>query len=124
MSSESTNFSVLARSKHMSSRDNCSLRRWVLLQNSIIWSSPCSSVTTIDKTDVNPVYYEDDEVCIEEEADSFMFPDASRLNTCGGADAVTTSEAEWLDSLLETLGDEVAVSPWTSRTVRRPRTTS
>lgn len=89
-----------------SSRDNCSLHRWVLLKNSIIRSTPSSSVTTLDKTDVNPVYYEDDEVCFEEEADSFMFPDASRLNTCGGADAVTTSEAEWLDSLLETLGDE------------------
>lgn len=45
-------------------------------------------------------------MCYEEEADSFMFPDASRLNTCGGADAVTASEAEWLDSLLETLGYE------------------
>jgi hypothetical protein len=92
-----------------SSRDNCSLHRWVLLKNSIIRSSPSSSATTLDKTDVNPVYTtyeEDDEVCFVEEADSFMFPDASRLNACGGADAVTTSEAEWLDLLLETLGDE------------------
>ena len=92
-----------------SSRDNCSLHRWVLLKNSIIRSPPSSSATTLDKTDVNPVYTpceEDVEVCFEEEADSFMFPDASRLNACGGTDAVTTSEAQWLDSLLETLGDE------------------
>lgn len=113
MSSESPDLSTLARSKlHLSaSRDSCSLHRWVLLKNSIVRSSPSNSATALDKTDVNHVYppdegdNEDEEVCCEEEADSFMFPDASRLSTCGGAD-VNASEAEWLDSLLETLGDE------------------
>jgi hypothetical protein len=87
------------------------LHRWVLLKNSIIQSSSSSPSTSAVKNDVNDVLLpdegdnEDEEVCSEEEADSFMFPDASKLNSCGGPD-VNASEAEWLDSLLETLGDE------------------
>jgi hypothetical protein len=114
MSSELPDLSTLARSKmHLSvgGRDSYSLHRWVLLKNSIIRSSSSSSTSAaaiLDKTDVNSPDEgdnEDEEVCCEEEADSFMFPDASKLNSCGGPD-VNASEAEWLDSLLETLGDE------------------
>jgi hypothetical protein len=111
MSSESPDLSILARSKlHLSVGGKDSLHRWVLLKNSIIRSSSSqpTSPVVLDKTDANPPDEgdnEDEEVCCEEEADSFMFPDASKLNSCGGAD-VNASEAEWLDSLLETLGDE------------------
>jgi len=115
MSSESPNISTLARSKlHLSvgGKDSYSLHRWVLLKNLIIRSSsPSTNAVILHKTDVNTVCSpdegdnEDEEVCCEEEADSFMFPDASKLNSCGGPD-VNVSEAEWLDSLLETLGDE------------------
>lgn len=46
-----------------------------------------------------------DEEVGSEEGDSFMFPDAGKL--VGGHPAVVNSpEAEWLDSLLETLADE------------------
>ncbi|KAG9318517.1 TCP-1/cpn60 chaperonin family-domain-containing protein [Chiua virens] len=45
---------------------------------------------------------EDEDGGMLEESDSFMFPDASKLIPRGGVD-ITVSEAEWLDSLLETL---------------------
>lgn len=117
MSTESSDLSTLARSKlHLSvgGKDNCSLHRWVLLKNSIVRSSsssPTTPTTPLDKSPINHVYSsdegsnEDEEVCCDEETDSFMFPDASKLNSCGEA-GVTSSEAEWLDSLLETLGDD------------------
>jgi len=112
MSSESTDLPTLARSKlHQAVGGKDSLHRWVLLKNSLIRSTTSPSPVVLDKAEVNHTYppdegdNEDEEVCCEEEADSFMFPDASKLNGCGGADA-NASEAEWLDSLLETLGDE------------------
>jgi len=114
MPPQSSDLSTLARSKlqlSVSNKDSYSLHRWVLLKNSIIQSSSSSPSTSAVKNDVNDVLLpdegdnEDEEVCSEEEADSFMFPDASKLNSCGGPDA-NASEAEWLDSLLETLGDE------------------
>jgi len=105
-----SNLSSLARSKlHLSvgAKDNCSLHRWVLLKNSIIQSSPATA-TTVVTDHPNPVYSfangEDEEVC-SEEGDSFMFPDAGKLvgsHTAG----INSSEAAWLDSLLEILGDE------------------
>jgi hypothetical protein len=111
MSSESPDLSVLARSKlHLSVGGKDSLHRWVLLKNSILRSSSSqpTSPVVLHKTDAilpDEGDNEDEEVCCEEEADSFMFPDASKLNSCGGTD-VNASEAEWLDSLLETLGEE------------------
>jgi len=112
--SEPSNLFSLARSKlHLSvgGKDNCSLHRWVLLKNSIIQSSSVTATAAV--TDYpNPVYSlvngEDDDPEEEmgsEEGDSFMFPDAGKF--VGGHTAVVnSSEAEWLDSLLETLGDE------------------
>ncbi|RDB24039.1 hypothetical protein Hypma_008746 [Hypsizygus marmoreus] len=112
--SDTTNLFSLARSKlHVSvgGKDSCSLHRWVLLKNSIIRSpSVPSSPSASDYPDVNSEYAVDDEADEEEEVnseelDSFMFPDAGKL--VGGSTAdVTASEAEWLDSLLETLGDD------------------
>jgi len=79
------------------------LHRWVLLKNSIIRSLPLTaSTTSIDNPDVNSPDEVDDE---DDEADSFMFPDGGKLADARAEDD-NASEAEWLDSLLETLGDE------------------
>ncbi|GLB35381.1 putative anaphase-promoting complex, cyclosome, subunit 3 [Lyophyllum shimeji] len=101
--SDATNLFTMARSKlHVSvgSRDSCSLHRWVLLKNSII-ASPCIP-SSPPVTDANSV---DDDAEDAEELDSFMFPDAGKLVSGPSAD-VNASESEWLDSLLETLGDD------------------
>ncbi|KAF5387127.1 hypothetical protein D9615_001842 [Tricholomella constricta] len=95
----------MARSKlHVSvgSRDSCSLHRWVLLKNSIISSPsipPGSSVSDVNSAD------EDTDDADDLDSDSFMFPDAGKLVSSPSAD-VNASEAQWLDSLLETLGDD------------------
>lgn len=115
MSSQSPNLFTLARSKlHLSvgGKDSCSLHRWVLLKNSIIRSNPLTtSSAAAEEADVNHVYPPshgdeyDEEVSTEEEADSFLFPDAGKF-VDNRATNVNASEAEWLDSLLETLGDD------------------
>jgi len=85
------------------------LHRWVLLKNSIIRSPHLTtSTTSIDNLDANHIYSpeeadDDDEV---DEADSFMFPDGGKLVDARVEENDNASEAEWLDSLLETLGDE------------------
>jgi hypothetical protein len=83
----------------------------VLLKNSLLRSQP--SASTVDKTDLHCVDSSTgDEEEIEdeeeyEESDSFLFPDAGKLLDDSEED-VSSSEAQWLDSLLETLvcGDE------------------
>lgn len=111
MSAEYPTLFTMAHSKlhaAIGGKDNCNLHRWVLLKNSVFRSqspptpsalngpsSPvcvCSEGVADDEEDRGEV----------EESDSFMFPDASKLIPQGGAD-MTASEAEWLDSLLETL---------------------
>lgn len=104
MSSASSSFStlsVLARSKMQSVfgsgvKDSSSLHRWVLLKNSLV-TSPSSLPMKSDEAPAAVLSagepYEDE----DEESDSFMFP------LIDGQDA---SESEWLDSLLETLGDD------------------
>ncbi|KAF7295068.1 hypothetical protein MIND_01045100 [Mycena indigotica] len=93
----STNLSTLARSKlsrvpsSSDSKDSFSLHRWVLLKNSIIQTLP---------PPVNALPAQHDEA--DDELDSFMFPDAGNLMESPAA----ASEAAWLDSLLETLGEE------------------
>jgi hypothetical protein len=85
------------------------LHRWVLLKNSIIRSLPLTtSPTSIVNPDVNHVYSPDeaDEEEEVDEADSFMFPDGGKLVDARAEENDNASEAEWLDSLLETLGDE------------------
>ncbi|OBZ75113.1 hypothetical protein A0H81_04529 [Grifola frondosa] len=77
-------------------KDSCSLHRWVLLKNSIIRSHPSDATPAAsDKADVSYVRHDEDEGRDEEE-DAFMFPDPSGGN----------SENQWLDSLLETFGDD------------------
>ncbi|KIJ69355.1 hypothetical protein HYDPIDRAFT_36423 [Hydnomerulius pinastri MD-312] len=110
MSAESSNLFTMARNKlHMTvgGRDNCSLHRWVLLKNSMFRSQPAPSPVAVtgppSPISVFSEHDEDDEDDGEvEESDSFMFPDASNLVVHGGTD-MNASEAEWLDSLLETL---------------------
>jgi hypothetical protein len=83
----------------------------VLLKNSILRSQPLVATTSAaNKTDVPPPNtipgegeYDDDEE--EEETDSFLFPDAGKLLD-SSEKTVSTPEAQWLDSLLETLVDE------------------
>lgn len=103
----STLFS-LARSKlqlSVSNKDNCSLHRWVLLKNSI--NSPTlSSSASSDLPDAHHTYSEDDddEVLGSVTAHTYMFPDAGKF--AESQPEAQTSEAQWLDSLLETLGDD------------------
>ncbi|KII89064.1 hypothetical protein PLICRDRAFT_40706 [Plicaturopsis crispa FD-325 SS-3] len=114
MSSQSTSLFSLARSKlHLSVGGKCdgSLHRWVLLKNSIIKSPPKGTEPQPDVNSVNchgdAEEEDDEEDDVDEEADSFMFPDAGKLvNDDEDARLTDASEAEWLDSLLETLGDE------------------
>lgn len=78
---------------------SCSLHRWVLLKNSIrsTLSSPTSSTLVSPVSDIS---FEEETVDVgldeSEETDSFLFPQK----------LPDASEAEWLDSLLESLGDE------------------
>ena len=110
MSAEYPNLFTMARSKlhaAIGGKDNCNLHRWVLLKNSVFrsQSSPTPSVLNSPSSPLC-VFSEDvadDEVSSElDESDAFMFPDASKLIPRGGTD-MSVSEAEWLDSLLETL---------------------
>jgi hypothetical protein len=109
----STLFS-LARSKlqlSVSHKDNCSLHRWVLLKNSI--NSPSSlSSSAASTSDLSQHSYseEDDDESSDEVLGSvtdhtFMFPDAGNFADHSPKDA-QSSEAQWLDSLLESLGDD------------------
>ncbi|KAJ7063146.1 hypothetical protein C8F01DRAFT_59112 [Mycena amicta] len=98
-----SNLFALARSKlSADSKDSFSLHRWVLLKNSIIQPLPSSAQT------VSPTPPPDDDDG-DYESDAFMFPDGGKLME-GISSEAAASEAAWLDSLLETLGeDDVSV---------------
>jgi len=105
MSAEPVDLSTMARSKLHSAMGG-SLHRWVLLKNSIFRPprTPYEPSVATSSSYSKHIYIssddrdnEDDDE--EEELDSFMFPDASKLVGAGAS----TSEAEWLDSLLESL---------------------
>jgi hypothetical protein len=101
MSSEfSSTLSSLARSKL--SLDNRNLHRWVLLKNSII-RTVSSPINTPSPTTLVQAETEDEEIT-NEDTDSFMFPDAGKFVDSSVSD--NASEAQWLDSLLETLGED------------------
>lgn len=96
----------MARSKLQSAigsgvKDTCSLYRWVLLKNSMTHSTPSdAAAASSDKADVTCVYRPDvDQGREEDDEDAFMFPDP------GEADAANPEQA-WVNSLLESLGDE------------------
>ncbi|TBU48012.1 hypothetical protein BD309DRAFT_885443 [Dichomitus squalens] len=86
------------------SKDSSSLHRWVLLKNSILRSHTVDPAPPTADADVQHVYRPDDEAHDEVEEDAFMFPDPHALGSrsAGGGD----SEKQWLDSLLEDLGDD------------------
>ncbi|KAI0831090.1 hypothetical protein BC628DRAFT_1352230 [Trametes gibbosa] len=116
---ESSSLFTMARSKLQSAvaggvKDSCSLHRWVLLKNSISRShtpvDPAPPQLQAGVSDVQHVVYRHDEdelpssspALVEE--DAFMFPDPHSL---GSRSAVTGDcEKQWLDSLLESLGDD------------------
>jgi hypothetical protein len=114
MSAEASLLHSITRSKlyeSVSSKDHCSLHRWVLLKNSILSTSTQSDITVSEYPEVTPNSNEEpdeEEELAEEEIgsvaiDSFMFPDARNFVS----DQVAhNSEAEWLDSLLETLAED------------------
>lgn len=111
MSSEPPKLSSLARSKlHHSGggKDKCSLHRWVLLKNSILRALPLT--TNASQPSPSDVGYSDPPRGAEEDAtpddvDAFMFPDVGNMVDNPTVDG-NASEAQWLDSLLETLGDD------------------
>lgn len=117
MTTPSTSLSSLARSKlslSVSSKDTSSLHRWVLLKNSIVRALPLkSSVSPLPSTTASAPQHDDPsqyastsnaEYPDEDEEDAFVFPaDGVFVDACGED---TLEEAQWLDSLLETLGDE------------------
>lgn len=113
MSTEFPNLSVMARSKlhaAVGGKDSCNLHRWVLLKNSVFRSQPPLAPSVLDGPPsslcvCSQVVADEEEDGAEiEESDSFMFPDASKLFP-GEGGLMAVSEAEWLDSLLETLCD-------------------
>jgi hypothetical protein len=94
-----------------SSKDSCNLHRWVLIKNSIVNSHSSTLPPTMPDTHHDSVDEEDDDDADEvldsvEVVDSFMFPDAGKLVSESSTDEAKASEAQWLDSLLETLGDD------------------
>ncbi|TFK27377.1 hypothetical protein FA15DRAFT_685904 [Coprinopsis marcescibilis] len=98
MSTEFNNLFALARNKlHVSFQKDSSLHRWVLLKNSILNSPTLVSHTVSEDEDDGA-----DEALGSVAAHNFMFPnllDAPKQQ-------VHASEDQWLDSLLETLGDD------------------
>lgn len=120
MSTFATTLSGIAHSKlHLavsgSVKDNCSLHRWVLLKNSIVRSQPCSPSATekspfgIDPLPVHTTSTldEDEDDCYIEEEDGFVFPDPDALIGAASTSKTSDSEAQWLDSLLETLSEDM-----------------
>ncbi|THU90697.1 hypothetical protein K435DRAFT_780328 [Dendrothele bispora CBS 962.96] len=112
MSSESSNLSSLTRSKlhhSVGSKDKCSLHRWVLLKNSFVRALPLTTNNTSPSNEAMDANYSESprgaEETASDDADSFMFPDVSNMAESSGVDG-GASEAQWLDSLLETLGDD------------------
>lgn len=113
---ESPSLFTMARSKLQSAvsggvKDSCSLHRWVLLKNSITRShtpvDPAPPQPQADVAGVQHVYRRDEDDARDDagaEEDAFMFPDPH--SPCSRASGSGDSEKQWLDSLLEDLGDD------------------
>jgi len=108
---QSPSLFCMARSKLQSAigsgvKDSCSLHRWVLLKNSIIRSHPLDAATASPDQAADVPYVsrpDEDERSEEDEEVAFMFPDPGALPS---RDTAVRDENEWLDSVLETLGDD------------------
>jgi hypothetical protein len=129
MASFATSLAGIARSKlqlsvsSSSFRDTTSLHRWVLLKNSIVRSQPSSpTCSTIPEHHPSIVYPPEDttpkSVVPEPESgpcdhsEAFLFPDPDALS-CEFTPSLSpsspksdASEAQWLDSLLESFSDD------------------
>jgi hypothetical protein len=114
MNKQDCSLSTMARSKlnlSVSGRDSSSLHRWVLLKNSIVRSTTQPAppaITTASATSGSTLNCRDQPSPTQddEEADSFLFPDADKLVDNSSSLSADSSEAAWLDSLLESLDDE------------------
>jgi len=119
MSHFASNLASLARSKLHStlssgSRDNLSLHRWVLLKNSIIRDDTPLHIPTEEPDVGAPALVadveEDDEDellnLIDGDLFDFQFPDPGHRAQAPQDAAAIATEAQWFDSLLETLGDD------------------
>ena len=129
MASFATSLAGIARSKlqlsvsNSSFRDTTSLHRWVLLKNSIVRSQPSSPTTsTISEHHSSIAYASEDtirkSVAPETESgpcdhsESFLFPDPDALSCdftpspSPSSPKSDASEAQWLDSLLESFSDD------------------
>lgn len=115
MSSLASNLAFLAHTKLRSahqggSRDNLSLHRWVLLKNSLVRDahtdsnpSPAAPISTAIDTDTD-ADFEDEEVdTLEDGMFAYLFPDPG--DAIGDACDEQDSEAQWFDSVWESLAD-------------------
>jgi len=113
MTSDSTSLFSLARNKLQSVvggnvKDSASLHRWVLLKNSIIRSNPSPVPPCVATKPEDPSVNrqdKDDEDHEDIEHDSFLFPDPGAHLSVKHSD-LASCEDQWLDSVLEDLGDE------------------
>ncbi len=128
-SPDSCSLSSLARTKlSLSTTKDVSLHRWVLLKNSILHSPSLPNnpaQPAFLQPEVNHTAYEDDDDSDAEDviqisgsvvdSGAFMFPDAGHFVSSAESsfysdddenETTRTSEAQWLDSLLETLGED------------------
>jgi len=126
MASFATSLAGIARSKlqlsvsHSSLRDTTSLHRWVLLRNSIVRSQPSSPASSTsehssivyppeDPTPKSVDHNSESNSCDHSEA--FFFPDPDALSydftpSSSLSPKSDASEAQWLDSLLESFSDD------------------
>lgn len=114
MSNFASNLASLARSKLHSAlssgaRDNGSLHRWVLLKNSIVRNFSNNSNTSATQIDASDDDFAEEDYTVNsdeyEDLSSFLFPDPGEAASDGVED-INVSEAQWLDSVLEDLGED------------------
>jgi len=125
LASFATSLAGIARSKlqlsvsNSSLRDTASLHRWVLLKNSIVRSQPSSPASSTHSSVVYPPEEpapksigHDSEGNLYDQSEAFFFPDPDALSydltpsSSPPSPKSDASEAQWLDSLLETLSDD------------------
>lgn len=128
MASFATSLAGIARSKlqlsvsNSSLRDTASLHRWVLLKNSIVRSQPSSpaspSIPEHPRVEYLPEAPTPKSVASDsggnacDHIDAFFFPDPDALSydftpsSAPPSPKSDASEAQWLDSLLETFSDD------------------
>ena len=128
MASFATSLAGTARLKlqlsvsNSSLRDTASLHRWVLLKNSIVRSQPSSPASSTISEHSSIVYPPEDlapksadhdsEVNPCDQSEAFLFPDPDALSydftpsSSPPSPKSDASEAQWLDSLLESFSDD------------------